>query len=112
MPVASYMLKVTHQDRDSEIVFVVEYGDTSPLNGHRVITAHEFMESTQEKYFNIAIADHQVRERIANAFISGGALPFSIKAINSICMSGNEIGEGAVLCPFTTITSNAKIGRF
>ena len=27
-------------------------------------------------------------------------------------LSANEIGEGAILCPFTTITSNVTIGRY
>ena len=112
MPVALDMLTIAHQASNREIVFVVEHGETDPVNGHRVVTADEFLAGNQEKYFNIAIADHQVRERIAKAFIAGGALPFSINALNSICMSGNEIGEGAILCPFTTITSNARIGRF
>jgi sugar O-acyltransferase (sialic acid O-acetyltransferase NeuD family) len=112
MPVALEMLARAHQARDLEIVFVVEHGDTKPINGHRVMSAKEFMASNQEKHFNIAIADHQARERIANAFIAGGALPFSITAQNSVCMSSNKIGEGAILCPFTTITSNATIGRF
>ncbi|POC04420.1 acetyltransferase, partial [Vibrio vulnificus] len=26
-------------------------------------------------------------------------------------LDANEIGEGAILCPFTMITSNAKIGK-
>lgn len=112
IPVAIEMLMISHQTPNYEIVFVVEHGDTNPVNGHRVITADEFLASTKEKYFNIAIADHQVRERIAKAFIDSGALPFSIKALNSVCMSGNEIGEGSILCPFTTITSNARIGKF
>jgi acetyltransferase-like isoleucine patch superfamily enzyme len=112
MPVALDMLTMAHQAPNFEIVFVVEYGDTNPVNGPRVITADEFLASNEKKHFNIAIADHQVRERIAKTFIAGGALPFSISAHNSVCMSGNEIGEGAILCPFTTITSNARIGKF
>lgn len=112
MPVALEMLKTIHQGANFEIVFVVEYGDTHPVNGHSVMTAEEFLASSKEKFFNIAIADHQARERIANMCIVAGAIPFSISAANHICLSANEIGEGALLCPFTTITSNAKIGKF
>lgn len=112
MPVAVEMLAMAHQARNFEVVFVVEYGDTHPVNGHRVMTADEFLASKQEKYFNIAIADHRARERIAKRFIGGGALPFSIRARNSVCMSDNRIGEGVILCPFTTVTSNARIGKF
>lgn len=112
MPVALDMLTRARQAPDFAIVFVVEHGDTNSVNGHRVITADEFLASNQDKYFNVAIADHQIRERIANTFIAAGALPFAINALNSVCMSGNEIGEGVIRCPFSTITSNAKIGRF
>ncbi|MBC8329499.1 MAG: acetyltransferase [Planctomycetes bacterium] len=111
-PIAQEMLAMTDNALSFELVFVVEHGDTDPINGHRVITADDFLASRQEKYFNIAVADHLVRERIAKVFIAGMALPFSIKAANSVCMCGNEIGVGAILCPFTTITSNARIGRF
>ena len=38
--------------------------------------------------------------------------PFSISALNSVVFDENKLGDGAILCPFTTITSNAKIGRF
>lgn len=112
MPVALDMLTIASPRSDFEIVFVVESGDTLPVNGHRVISADEFLTSNREKYFNIAIADYQARERIAKAFTAAGASPFSISAPNSVLMSGNVIGEGAILCPFTTITSNTKIGRF
>jgi len=112
MPVALEMLTAVHQTPDFEIVFVVEYGETDPVNGHRVITVDEFLAADQEKHFNIAIADYKVRERIAKTLIAGGVSPFSITAPNRVCMSGNEIGQGAILCPFTTITSNARIGQF
>jgi acetyltransferase-like isoleucine patch superfamily enzyme len=38
--------------------------------------------------------------------------PFAITSINSVVLDGNTIGDGVILCPFTTITSNAKIGKF
>jgi sugar O-acyltransferase (sialic acid O-acetyltransferase NeuD family) len=112
MPVALDMLEGTDRAQDFELVFVVDHGETATTNGHRVVTPDEFFASDADKHFNIAIADHQSRERIAKEFIAGGAIPFTISARNSVCMSGNEIGEGAILCPFTTITSNARVGRF
>ena len=44
--------------------------------------------------------------------IDSNIQPFTIKASNSVILDNNDIGEGAILCSFTTITSNAKIGRF
>lgn len=112
MPVAKEMLSRAHPPGTFTLVFVIEQGETGTVNGHRVIAAADFLADRGEKHFNIAIADHQVRKRIAEKFIAGGAAPFSIRARNGVYMSSNEIGEGAILCPFTTITSNARIGRF
>jgi sugar O-acyltransferase (sialic acid O-acetyltransferase NeuD family) len=112
MPFVSETLAASNEGHDFEVVFVVEQGKTGLVNGHRVLTADEFLASPQKKRFNVAIADSQVRERIAGSFINAGAVPFSVHASNSVCLSNNEIGEGAILCPFTTVTSDATIGRF
>lgn len=112
MPVALEMLTRLHVARDFELVFVVESGAAGTVNGHRVLSAEAFLASDEERHFNIAIADHDVRQRIAESFIARGATPFSINAANNVSLSHNEIGEGAILCPFVTLTSNARIGRF
>jgi sugar O-acyltransferase (sialic acid O-acetyltransferase NeuD family) len=115
MPVARQMLSRMHDERDFELVFVVEggmAGGTDVVNGTRVMSADAFLSAERDRCFNIAIADHQVRRRIAEDFVARGASPFSIVAAESVCMSDNAIGEGAILCPFVTVTSNATIGRF
>ena len=38
--------------------------------------------------------------------------PFSIHAANSLDLGYSEIAEGAIFCPFTMVTANAKIGKF
>lgn len=112
MPVAKRMLETAQSRSDYEIVFVVEFGSTDPVNGYPVLTAEEFLERTCQKYFNVSIADSVARERVARRFIAGGAEPFSITAHNCVKLDNNQIGEGAIFSPFTTITSNVKIGRF
>jgi len=111
MPVAFEMLSA-REGEQFELVFVDEHPKAPVVNGHRVIAPNEFLTGAGEKHFNIAIADYRVREKIAKELISAGALPFSIRAANTVCMSANDIGDGIILCPFTTITSNATIGRF
>jgi sugar O-acyltransferase (sialic acid O-acetyltransferase NeuD family) len=112
MPVAQQMLAARHSQGGFEAVFVVEFGDTTPVNGYRVLTADAFLAAGGERRFNVAIAEHAVRRRIAERFIAAGARPFDVVAANSVQLAGNQIGEGAILCPFTTVTSNASIGRF
>lgn len=112
MPVAREMLTRMHGANGFELVFVVESGKSAVVNGHRVLSAEEFHAAPGPRHFNIAIADHEPRSRIAGEFIARGARPFTIQAANVVCMDGNSVGEGAILCPFVTITSNARIGRF
>lgn len=111
MPVAEQML-CAQRANGHELVFVVEYGDTAPVNGHRVLTMDEFIACGGERRFNIAIAGHTPRRRIAQQLLDAGAQPFSIVAANSVQLAANQIGEGAILCPFSMVTSNARIGRF
>lgn len=113
MPVALDMLNSLRDARDYELVFVDEdLKKETVINGHRVISYDDFVNRTEKKYFNVAITDFKARERIAHKAKDSGIKPFTITALNSIIMDDNDIGEGAIFCPFTTVTSNAKIGRF
>lgn len=111
MPVAEQMLAAQGAG-GHELVFVVEFGDTAPVNGHRVLTMDAFTAAGGERHFNIAIAGHAARRRIALKLIDAGARPFAIVAPNSVQLAANHIGEGAILCPFSMVTSNARIGRY
>ena len=114
MPIARYFVNYIYGSHDVEFVFVVENLDKQTIiNGHKVISETDFLSyNANEKYFNIAIANSQARERIANMLINSNISPFSIQAKNVVIYDNNEIGDGAILCDFTTITSNAKIGKF
>ncbi len=39
-------------------------------------------------------------------------IPYQFELQNVIIMDNVEIGEGAVLCPFVTLTSNIRIGKY
>ena len=93
--------------------FVVE-GDAAheSVNGVVVMGINAFITLSGERRFNVAIGNSLVRQRIAERLIAAGCIPFSIVAENAVIMDGNRIGEGAILSPFTTITSNANIGKF
>ncbi len=114
MPVAREMIGVACRTKGHELVFVVENLEKQTvINGHKVISESDFLSyQADNKYFNIAIADYKTRERIADKMLASDIKPFTIKALNAVTYDENTIGEGAILCPFTTITSNAKIGRF
>lgn len=111
MPIVEELLCNLHQ---SAVYFVVENQNVNTIvNGINVINVEEFLSlDAQRKFFNVAISDSCVRERVATRFIEEGCEPFSIKAKNSIALTNNEIMYGAILCPFVTITSNTRIGKF
>lgn len=83
------------------------------INGHRVLSMEEFLSApATERRFNIAIGDSTVRQRIVNAIPPELARPFSIAAPNHVALDENTVGEGAIWCSFTHLTSNVRIGRF
>jgi sugar O-acyltransferase (sialic acid O-acetyltransferase NeuD family) len=110
MPVAFEMLSA-RAGALFELVFVDDRPKAPTVNGHRVMTPDEFLSSRRDKHFNVAIADYAIRERLVSRLVEAGATPFAITAANSVRLSTNEIGEGAILCPYTTVTSNVTIGR-
>jgi len=112
MPVACAMLMQQGIDKE-QLVFVDNEMTDDCLNGHPVLTEKEFFDcDVKNHYFNIAIAESSKREKIANYFLSKGALPFSIRCHSSMSQSNNQIDVGAILAPYTIITVNAKIGKF
>jgi len=52
-----------------------------------------------------------LREAIA-AKVGGAASALAIRAPQSVQLDHNAIGEGAILCPFSTVTTNTAIGRY
>lgn len=96
------------------IVFVDDGAQDKTVNGATVMTSAEFKAiPSDNKFFNIAIGNSKIRERIAADMTLSGVKPFTIaSASNSVVLDANAIGEGAILCPFTTITSNVTIGKY
>jgi sugar O-acyltransferase (sialic acid O-acetyltransferase NeuD family) len=110
-PLAKEMLG-SSTEAEFRIFFVDDNQSEKIINGFSVVDTDEFFSMDGEKFFNITIANSKVRQEIAERFIAKGIKPFSISAMNAISLSHNDIGEGAVFCPFTTVTANAKIGQF
>jgi sugar O-acyltransferase (sialic acid O-acetyltransferase NeuD family) len=112
MPVAKAMLAEL-DPQEHLLVYVVD-GDapTKSVNGDPVWATERFLREPGEKRFNVAIASAEARRRIAERCVVAGIDSFEIRAPNSWITPGNVIGEGAVFCPFTTVTASASIGRF
>lgn len=111
MPLARQMLK--HRPADAcQLVFVDDHPPAAEVNGHRVLTWSEFLAiDAAKRYVNVAVANSKIREKLVERAAAAGVHLFSVKAENVVTMDDCEIGEGAILCPFVTVTSNVRIGK-
>ena len=94
-------------------VFIDDGHVDKDLNGYQVLSYSDFLNySKSDKRVTIAIANSQVREKLVNLLNEDGIQHLEIQAANTVILDEVEIGEGSLLCPFTCITSNIKIGKF
>lgn len=98
-----------------KLVFVDVEKQTPSINQYPVFSIDEFFSfPATEWLFNVAIADFKNRRKMVAIMQERGAVPFQIKAesMENVDPDHNDIGEGAIFCGFTTVTANAKIGKF
>lgn len=106
------VMPLVKQQIDSDVVFIDDALDKEEVNGVPVIRYGDFVGlGNREKHVVIAIADSKIREVLSLKLLSDGIKQFNVIASNSINLYGNNIGDGVILCPFTTVTSNVKIGK-
>jgi len=81
-------------------------------NGYPVVSFQKFLEIPSKNHLvTIALSNGQLRKKIHVECINASTPLFQVEAPNVFKMDNVEIGDGAILSPFVTITSNAKIGR-
>lgn len=113
MPLIRHQLKQDLASGVADLVFVDDQPPAPFLNGHRVLTYAQWLdEPASSRYACIAIADGQVRERLATQFHNDHVTGFEARANNVVEMDDVKIGEGAILSPYVTLTSNIRIGRY
>lgn len=103
-------LGVSPDDVDACFVETWEPAQSS-VNGYPLISMEKFLQLEGPRYFNVAIGDGRVREAIANK-VGSSAKILPIYAMQTIFFDNNVVGDGAVFCPNTMVTSNVIIGRF
>ncbi|WP_313493956.1 acetyltransferase, partial [Psychrobacter faecalis] len=103
---------VREQYRDAQLCFVDDGSQDNELNNYRIYTYTEYMAlPNADKAVVLAIADSKIREVLEVKCAKDKVSILSLKASNSIVLDNVEIGEGSVLCHFTQLTSNIKIGK-
>jgi sugar O-acyltransferase (sialic acid O-acetyltransferase NeuD family) len=113
MPLVRQQLNLDLASGEADLVFVDDLPQAPFLNGHRVITYAQWLEEPASSRFAcIAIGNGQTRQRLALQCQKDHVKVFEARANNVVQMDEVMIGEGAILSPFVTLTSNIQIGRF
>ena len=109
LPLVREQLKGTN----AEFVFVDDGDVPVVLNGYPILRYDEFLEKEAgEKRVVFAIANSAIREKLAEKCAKDGIGTLAVKADNTVILDEVEVGEGAILCHFTQLTSNIRIGKY
>lgn len=94
-------------------VFIDDGQAGNSLNDYAVLSYQDFLAKPNiNKAVTIAIANSQVREKLVKRLTEDQVQHLDIQASNTVILDEVTIGEGSLLCPFTCLTSNIKIGKF
>jgi sugar O-acyltransferase (sialic acid O-acetyltransferase NeuD family) len=94
------------------LVFVDDNPPVSIVNGHPVLTYAEWLAlPATSREINIAISNSAIREKLVQRCSSDNVRFYEVRAANVVQMDDVKLGEGAILSPFVTLTSNIRIGR-
>jgi len=108
--IAKFQLESLGFDLD-RLVFIDDFNFNQKVNGLKVVSFEQFLKiEASEKYIAIAISDSKARKKLHQNLINNDIKLWSLKASNTLIMDNNQIGEGSILSPFVSITSNISIG--
>jgi sugar O-acyltransferase (sialic acid O-acetyltransferase NeuD family) len=112
MPLARQQLQPGLTGGDCDLVFVDDHPPKQVVNGQRVLTYSEWLaEPASSRYINVAIANSAVRQQLVQRCVADGVQFFEARAANVIQLDDVQLGEGAILCSFVTLTSNIRVGQ-
>ncbi len=95
-----------------ELVFVDDDPSISHINGYQCLTFSQFLHyPAKTRHMVLAVANGAIRERLAVRCSGEGIGFYEARAANVIQLDEVQIGPGAVLSPFVSLTSNIRIGQ-
>ena len=99
-------------DQPYQLAFVDDNPQVASANGRRIFSFDAWMsQPATSRHISIAIANSRIRETLAQRCADVGVGFFEVRAQNVVQLVEVEIGEGAILCPFVTLTSSIRIGK-
>lgn len=97
---------------NGNLVFVDDGLAGGSVNGSRICSLRDFSTMPADRHrIVVAIANGRIRSEIVARCADAGLEFFEARASSVVQMDAVEIGEGAILSPFVTLTSNIVIGR-
>ncbi|MDD3056497.1 MAG: acetyltransferase [Aliarcobacter sp.] len=96
---------------ESKIVFVDDGDIPNELLGCDILNFEQFVNLEGQKKVTIAIANSKIREKLILKCLENGVEIFDVKASNVVVLENVKMGEGSILCPFVTLTSDITIGK-
>jgi sugar O-acyltransferase (sialic acid O-acetyltransferase NeuD family) len=108
MPLAREQLRST---ADARLVFLDDHGAGQSINGHEVLSLNDFASTpARQRSVAIAIASSHARQAVAERCAAAGISFFQVRAANVVEMDQVRVGQGALISPFVTFTSNITVG--
>jgi len=95
---------------NTKFYFVDDANFSGRINSTEVLSYSAFIKLEGEKKITVAIADANIRRCLQDKCILDGIDVITILSDNCVVMDEVIVGDGAVLSPFVTLTSNIKIG--
>lgn len=98
---------------DRGCLFFIDDGiSEDEVNGCKVVKYSDFKKlNSDSKKVSLAIADSRTRSKLADLIENDGMKSWQLKHENVVELFDVSIKEGAILCPFVTLTSNINIGK-
>lgn len=107
------ILPLIRQDNpNADLIFIDDGQACTKVNGQDVLDWENFTKRpATSRQVCLAVAAPVVREGLARKCDKAGIELIGVQAKTTVIMDDVEIGEGACLSPFVTLTSNIRIGR-
>ena len=103
---------VRKQYPDADLCFIDDGVTCNKYSGLSVYSYNSFLElERSDKAIVIAIANSKIRESLVQKVTKDGLRILPIKASSAVVLDNVNIDEGSILCNFTHLTSNIKIGK-
>jgi sugar O-acyltransferase (sialic acid O-acetyltransferase NeuD family) len=113
MPLVDAMVSESDAAPSTRLFFIDDNNNGKDINGYPVLSFDEFCRIDSElKSVALAIAGSKSRKSIHLRMLERNVHPYSVRALNSVQLHDVQVGEGCILCPFTSVTSNVNIGKF